>query len=95
MESRSDNEILTFAAHLGIDRTYMSTFFMDLNNESVIIWEQLTRLLRDTLHFTAIKTQDGRNVTFHPPQFTIGGVLFTSPMEEACKYKTIVLKHNF
>ena len=73
----------------------MSSFFMDLNNESVIIWEQLTRLLRDTLHFTAIKTQDGRNVTFHTPQFTIGGVLFTSSMEEACKYKTIVLKHNF
>ena len=71
---------------MGIDRTYMSTFFFDLNNELLICWEQLARLLRDTLHMTAIKRQTTHNTFYHTPEYALNGVLFSSTMEEAGKF---------
>lgn len=73
----------------------MSTYPMDRNNECMIIWEQLTRLLRDTLHFTAIKKQTGSNITFNHPQYYLGGILFPSPMEETCEYILQLLTNSY
>ena len=63
----------------------MSTFFLDLNNECLISWEQLTRLLRDTLHFTAIQRQTKHDTFYNPPHYSLGGQTFPSPMEETCE----------
>ena len=70
---------------MGIERTYMSRFFFDLNNEMLIHLEQITRLIRDTMHFTSITRQTTYNTYYRAPEYHLNGTMFTTQMEEACK----------
>ena len=64
----------------------MAIFYLDLNTELVIHWEQLTRLIRDTMHYTCIKRQDSNNVWYHEPDFRVNGFTFPSRMQEQRMY---------
>lgn len=60
----------------------MAIFDLNLNTELVIHWEQLTRLIRDTMHYTCLKRQTSQNTWYHEPSFRLNGYLFPSPMQE-------------
>ena len=67
---------------MGIQRTYMVTFELNLNDETLIGLEQLTRLLRDTMHYTIIKRMTDQDTYYHAPTFSLNGEMFTAEMEE-------------
>ena len=69
-----------------IQRTYMAVLGSDLNNEMLIGFENLARLLRDTIHHTCIRKMTKKDIFFHPPGFKIDGIYFTSEMEEMRKF---------
>ena len=71
---------------MGIQRTYMVVFELDLNNETIIGLEKLVRMIRDIMHFTCIKRMTNKETIYHPPTYTLNGELFTAEMEEARKY---------
>ena len=70
---------------MGIQRTYMAASSLDLNNETLIGFEQLTRLIRDALHYTIIKRMTPEDTFYHNPTYTLNGELITSKMEEERK----------
>ena len=59
----------------------------NLNNETIIGLEQLTRMIRDTMHYTCIKRMTPHDTIYRSPSYTLNGDLFTSEMEEAREYK--------
>ena len=63
----------------------MAIFYHDLNTEMIIHWEQLTRLIRDAMHYTCIKRMNSNNTWYHEPDFRINGFLFSSAMQEQRK----------
>lgn len=67
---------------MGIRRTYMTVMSLDLKNEMLIHFEQLARLMRDTIHYTCIRKITPTEVYFNPPTYTIDGTHFTDKMEE-------------
>lgn len=71
---------------MGIRRTYMAVFELHLKNEMLIQFEMLTRLLRDTIHFTCIRKMTQNDVFYHPPSYHLNGVYFANTMEETRKY---------
>ena len=75
-----------FDTHIRIRRSYMAVFDLDLNTEMVIHWEQLTRLIRDAMHYTCIKRQNNQDVWYHEPDFMLNGYMFSSPMQEHRKF---------
>ena len=83
LEARADDEIFSFTTHLGIQRTYMVALELDLNNETIIGLEQLTRLIRDTMHYTLIKRMTPNDTIYRSPTYTLNGEFFTAEMEEA------------
>ena len=75
-----------FATHLGINRTYMSNLQLDLNNEQLVHWEQLTRLLRDMMHYTCIKRMTKYDTFYWPADLKFGELLCSNEMQECRKY---------
>ena len=71
---------------MGIQRSYMAVSMLDLNNETIIGLEQLTRIIRDTMHYTCIKRMTHTETFYHTPTYTLNGEVFTTEMEEARKY---------
>lgn len=63
----------------------MAVFYHDLNTELVIHWEQLTRLIRDAMHYTCLKRSNSSNTLYHEPNFQLNGFLFPSSMQEQRK----------
>ena len=68
---------------MGIQRTYMVTLESDLNNETIIGLEQLTRIIRDTMHYTCIKRMTQHETIYRTPTYTLNGEVFTAEMEES------------
>ena len=71
---------------MGIQRTYMVTLQLDLNNETIIGLEQITRLIRDIMHYTCIKRMTPNETLYRSPTYTLNGEFFTSEMEETRKF---------
>ena len=74
---------------MGIHRTYMAVTSLHLNNEMLILFEQLARLLRDCIHYTCIRKMTPDNIYFNPPTYSIDNNLFTDVMEEKRKILTL------
>ena len=72
----------------------MSVFVPDLNDEMLIHMEQLTRLIRDSMHYTCIK-QIHPSTEYRTPRYHLDGVYYTAEMEEARKYRIFESRTNF
>ena len=72
---------------LGIERTYMSVFPHDHMNEILISFEQLTSLIRKTLHATPIRKIIDDDILYKNPSYRLDDVIFTGAQEECRKYK--------
>ena len=70
---------------MGIQRSYMVALELNLNDETLIGTEQLTRLLRDTMHYTIIKRMTEHDTYYNAPTFSLNDELFTAEMEEKRK----------
>lgn len=87
-----EKEVLSMEHDLGIERTYMSVFTHDHMNEILISFEQLTSLIRQTLHATPIKKITDDDIFYKTPSYRLDDIIFNGPQEECRKYKAKLKK---
>ena len=82
--SLSEDGFFCFETDVAVDRAYMTLSQLNLWQEMIIIWEQLSRLIRDANHYHNIESE--RRGTFKPATIKMKNLTFSQKAEEIRKF---------